>query len=222
MEQAMTDQKHDGESEKLTAAVRMCAGCAKRAPVRELVRLVLDPTTGDLPTVVVDASGSSFGKGAHVHPSSDCLDKALRGGLSKAFKSKVHADRQEIVDQLVRGVDRRIEGLVMGARRARHLVIGADATAEGLREGAVALVIVATDAAAAAQVSEISKAIAGGKAIAWSVKERLGALLAKDEVAVCGVVHDKVADAIATAHRMSAPFKAGSRSGGACPSSEVR
>jgi predicted RNA-binding protein YlxR (DUF448 family)/ribosomal protein L7Ae-like RNA K-turn-binding protein len=206
---------------KKPAPRRMCAGCGKRGPASELVRVVLDPT-GAAPTVAVDVGGSAFGHGAHVHPSPDCLARALKGGFSKAFKTNVVANVEDVVSQIIVGVDRRIEGLVMGARRARHVVVGADATAEAWREGKVALLIVATDAAAAAQLSSVRDAVAAGKAIAWSVKGRLGALLGRDEVAVCGIVHDKVADAIGTAYRMSGPFKAGSRSGGAWSSSEVR
>ncbi len=221
MGEAMTDEKRERTGKK-PAPTRTCAGCGQRCSAAELVRLVLDPTVGDVPSVVVDVAGSAFGHGAHVHPSPDCVAKAVKGGLSRAFKTKVVAKAEDIAEQIVAGVDRRIEGLLMGARRARHLVIGADATVEALREGEVALVIVATDAAAAAQLGEVRDAVAAGKAIAWNVKARLGALLARDEVAVCGVVHDKVADAIGTAYRMSGPFKTGSRSGGAWSSSEVR
>jgi predicted RNA-binding protein YlxR (DUF448 family)/ribosomal protein L7Ae-like RNA K-turn-binding protein len=189
-------------TENQRARERTCAGCGKRVSPDELVRVVLDPT-GDEPTIVVDVSGSAFGHGAHVHPSRDCVTKACKGGFSKAFKTKVVAEPHVFGEQLVSGTDRRIEGLLMGARRAKHLVVGADACVEALREGKIALLIVATDAAAAAQLGEVKDAIAQGKAIAWSVKERLGALLARDEVAVCGVVHDKVAAAIGAAYRMS-------------------
>jgi predicted RNA-binding protein YlxR (DUF448 family)/ribosomal protein L7Ae-like RNA K-turn-binding protein len=191
----MTEEKRDKNT-------RLCAGCGKRVPPEELVRVVLDPT-GDEATIVVDVSGSAFGHGAHVHPTRDCVTSACKGGFSKAFKSKVSASPEVFGTQLVEGSDRRIEGLLMGARRARHLVVGADATVGALREGKVALVIVATDAAAAAQLGEVKDAIAAGKAIAWGVKGRLGALLAREEVAVCGVVHEKVASAIGTAFRMS-------------------
>lgn len=221
-EAAMTESKRGAPGEgRGISRTRTCAGCGKRVSPEELVRVVLDPT-GDEPTVVVDVAGSAFGHGAHVHPSPDCVARAAKGGFAKAFKSKVVVKPETFAEQLVAGVDRRIEGLLMGARRAKHLVIGADVTVEALRDGKVALLIVATDAARAAQLGEVRDAVASGKAIAWNVKSRLGALLARDEVAVCGVVHDKVADAIGTAYRMSGPFKSGSRSGGAWSSSEVR
>lgn len=194
MEAVMSEEQRDKNT-------RTCAGCGKRVSAEELVRVVLDPT-GDEPTIVVDVSGSAFGHGAHVHPSRDCVTRACKGGFSKAFKQKVEAKPEVFGAQLLEGSDRRIEGLLMGARRARHLVVGADATVGALREGRVALVIVATDAAAAAQLGEVRDAIASGKAIAWGVKGRLGALLARDEVAVCGVVHERVASAIGTTFRM--------------------
>jgi predicted RNA-binding protein YlxR (DUF448 family) len=189
---------------------------------------------GEAASVVVDVASSGFGRGAHVHASPDCVAKALKGGFARVFKTRVEGKAQDFAAQLVAAADRRIEGLLMGARRARHLVIGGDSVVEGLRGGKVKLVVVARDAAAAAQLGEVRDAVAAGKAIAWSLKGRLGALLAKDEVAVCGVVHDKVAAAIEGAYRNSRPFFEGVESvesvgsaggrigGGAWSSSEVR
>ena len=76
------------------------------------------------------------------------------------------------------------------------------------------------------ELTEVERAIAGGKAIAFSEKKRLGALFARDEVAVCAVLHPGVANAIASAYRISRPFFDGiaqRESGGeAWSSSEVR
>lgn len=218
MESTMPSEPRERTGKK-PAPTRTCVGCQKRVPAGGLVRLVLDPTA-DPPSVVVDVAGSAFGRGAHVHPSPDCIARATKGGLARTFKTKVVATADEIAAQLVAGVDRRVEGLLMGARRAGQVVIGADATVEALREGKVALALVAKDAAAAAHLGAVQEAVAKGLALAWSDKERLGVLLAKDEVAVCGVLHDKVASAIRAALVMSGPF--GSRSGGAWWSSEVR
>jgi len=194
----MSTTKHETKR----TPVRTCAGCGKRCPAEDLVRVVLDPTV-DPATIVVDLSDSAFGRGAHVHPSQDCLVKAVKSGFSKAFKTKVVVKGDELAAQLILGGDRRIEGLLMGARRAKHLVMGADSCVEALRADKVALLIVATDAAAAAQLGEVRDAIAAGKAIAWSTKGRLGALLGRDEVAVCGVTQDTLSKAISAAYRVS-------------------
>lgn len=206
--------------------VRTCAGCAGRAGADELVRVVLDPSTGELAADVAGSSARSSarvqasrcGRGAHVHASPECLEKALsRGGFARVFKHEVAGEVRDLAGQILAGSERRIEGLLAGARRARHLAVGADLVREALREGRAALVVVARDAAAAAQLPEVRDAVAEGRAIAWSDKARLGALLAKDEIAVCGILHTGVAEAVAHAYQVSRRFRSEAWS---CP--EVR
>lgn len=210
---------------------RTCAGCAKNAPVDELVRVVVDEGAAEASSaeaadggakLAVDLADSRFGRGAHVHPSSECLAKALKTGFSRAFKTKIDATVEDLGGQIVAAADRRIEGLIAGAKRARLVVSGTDTVRESLREGAARLIVVARDAAAAVKAPEIERAIAEGAAVAWGNKQSLGALFGRDEVAVCAVLHEGVAAAMASAYRMSRPFADGSRSSEAwwCP--EVR
>ncbi|HSV37410.1 MAG TPA: YlxR family protein [Nocardioidaceae bacterium] len=53
--------------------VRTCVGCRERAPKKELLRVV----AGD-GTLVPDPAGRAPGRGAHVHPTPECLALALR------------------------------------------------------------------------------------------------------------------------------------------------
>jgi predicted RNA-binding protein YlxR (DUF448 family)/ribosomal protein L30E len=200
------DDNSTTEPVKSTGPVRTCAGCQKRVSADELVRVVLDPSSQE---IAVDLSGSAFGRGAHVHGTTECLAKALKGGFARVFKTKVVADAKVIGAQIVSAADRRIEGLLQGARRAKQIAVGADVVVESLREGKAELVVVARDAAAAARLGEVERAIASGKAIAFSEKKRLGALFARDEVAVCAVLHSGVAAAIAATYRVSRPFMDG-------------
>jgi predicted RNA-binding protein YlxR (DUF448 family) len=211
----MMVETNESEPRKGKTPVRTCAGCGKHDAADELVRVVLDPSESG--EVAVDLAGSGFGRGAHVHAAPECLAKALKAGFSKVFKSKVTGELGELGRQIVAAADRRIEGLLSGARRARQIAIGADAVREALRDGGASLVVVARDAAAAASLPEVQTAIGGGNAVAWSDKARLGALFAKDEVAVCAVTHPGVAEAIASAHRTSRQFRSEAWS---CP--EVR
>ena len=183
---------------------RACAGCGKHAAPDELVRVVHDPSSGE---IAVDLAGSGFGRGAHVHGSPDCVARALKGGFARVFKAKVLADALEIGDEIVKAADRRIEGLLTGARRAGQLAVGADVVAEALREGRAHLVVVARDAAAATKLLEVQRAIASGKALAIGDKQRLGLLMARDEVAVIAVLHPGVAAAVAQTYGMSGPFR---------------
>ncbi len=194
---------------------RTCAGCGETAPAEDLVRLILDPSSGE---VAVDLGGSAFGRGAHLHPAPGCVAKSLKGGLARVFKSKVVADASVIGADIVKAADRRIEGLLTGARRAGQLALGADVVAQSMREGSVELVVVARDARAATRVPEIERAIASGKAVAFADKQHLGVLMGRGgvgdeagEVAVIAILHVGVADAVSRAYRMSGPFRASGR-----------
>ncbi len=191
---------------------RTCAGCGKHAAADELVRVVHDPSSGE---VAIDLAGSGFGRGAHFHPTPDCVAKSLKGGLARVFKSKVVADAKAIGEEIVKAADRRIEGLLTGARRAGQLAVGSDVVVEALRGERAELVVVARDAAAAAKLPEVEMAVASGKALAFADKQRLGSLLARDEVAVVAILHPGVAAAIAQTYRMSGPFR--STPGGVAP-----
>lgn len=184
---------------------RTCAGCGKHAAADELVRVIHDPSSGE---VAVDLASSGFGRGAHVHPSPDCVVKALKGGLARVFKAKVEGDAAAIGEQIVRAADRRIEGLLTGARRAGQLAVGADVVAEALKDRRAHLVVVARDAAAATKVPAIEQAIASGNAVALGDRQRLGSLMSgRGEVAVIAVLHAGVAAAVGQTYRMSGPFR---------------
>jgi ribosomal protein L7Ae-like RNA K-turn-binding protein len=137
------------------------------------------------------------------------MQKALRGGFAKVFKCKVEGSMESFGEQLTIAADRRIEGLLAGARRGKHAISGSDVVRAAYRDGSAVLVVVASDAAAAAKLPEVQEAISQGKAIAWSNKQRLGAIFGRDEVAVCAVLHEGVAKAICSARAMALPLAAG-------------
>ena len=64
--------------------VRTCIGCRERAAKRELLRVVAGTdaeTQGETQGswfVVPDPSGTAHGRGAHLHPTSECLALAER------------------------------------------------------------------------------------------------------------------------------------------------
>jgi predicted RNA-binding protein YlxR (DUF448 family) len=183
---------------------RTCAGCSKHASAEELVRVVHDPSSGE---IAVDLASSGFGRGAHVHASPDCIAKALKGGFARVFKAQVVATADVLGAEIVQAADRRIEGLLTGARRAGQLAVGSDVVVEAVRDGRADLIMVARDAAAATKLPEVQSAIASGKAIALSDKKRLGSLMARDEVAVIAILHSGVAVAVAHTYRLSGTFR---------------
>jgi len=57
--------------------VRTCVGCRQRAAKAELLRIVVDDSGSGL-EAVPDPRRHTPGRGAHLHPTPDCLDLALR------------------------------------------------------------------------------------------------------------------------------------------------
>jgi ribosomal protein L7Ae-like RNA K-turn-binding protein len=113
--------------------------------------------------------------------------------------------------ELVLAADRRIQGLLSGARRAGQLAIGGDLVTGALAEGRAQLVVVARDAAAAARLASVDRAIAEGRAVVFADKAGLGQLCSSTkepkEVAVVAVLHAGVADAVLRTYRISGPFR---------------
>jgi len=68
--------------------VRTCVGCRQRAAKADLLRVVLDDRGADR-EVVPDPGGRLPGRGAHVHPTPDCLQLALR---RRAFTRALRAE----------------------------------------------------------------------------------------------------------------------------------
>jgi predicted RNA-binding protein YlxR (DUF448 family) len=57
--------------------VRTCVGCRRRTAKAELVRVVATDSGAGL-VLVPDPRGRAPGRGAHLHPTRDCLELALR------------------------------------------------------------------------------------------------------------------------------------------------
>lgn len=178
---------------------RTCVGCGETRDPKEMVRLVL----GEEGEVAVDLAGKAFGRGAWLHPSPSCLTKGINRGLSRSFRATVRATPEQIAEAIVQAADRRITGLVLAALRSRQIVLGSDAVAEQTALGGIFLIVVAVDAAAAAGLPAVERAVAEGRAVAWGTKSRLGALAGRAEVAVFGIQSAKLAEAVQATVRMS-------------------
>lgn len=180
--------------------VRTCVGCGERVELGRsdaaLVRLVLGPG-GE---VAVDAGSGGFGRGVHVHPRPQCVERAALRGIARAAKSKVALVWQDgpstpetdglsetskpglvplepasLARAIVRSLERRAHGLLLAAARARKVALGADAVTEAVLRDQALLVVVATDAAAAAELSAVRRAVAEGRCVAWGTKQVLAA-----------------------------------------------
>lgn len=168
---------------------RTCVGCRSPAEAGELVRLVLGPD-GE---VAVDLAGGAFGRGAWVHPRPECIDKAAPQGLSRALKTHVRDDGPSVMATFRAAAERRAQGLILAARRSRKLDAGASAVEEAVREQRAALVLVATDARAAAELAFLQPLIANGQALAFGTKATFASWLARPDTALVAITDARIA-----------------------------
>lgn len=176
------------------ASWRTCVGCRAEAPRGELLRLVLD---GD--RFAVDRKGTLGGRGVHVHARRSCIQGACRSGFSRALRRETRVDARVLVDVIVDSLSERLGSLVLAARRARAVTVGTDVTVEAVRAGKVALLVVARDARAAAEVaSELAPSVPLG-IVRHGDKSMLGRALGKDEVGLVGIVGVDLARSISEA-----------------------
>ncbi|MGC4086420.1 MAG: DUF448 domain-containing protein [Polyangiaceae bacterium] len=168
---------------------RTCIGCRSPVDAGELVRLVLGPE-GE---VVVDLAGGAFGRGAWVHPRPDCISKALPAGLSRAFKTQVRDDASSVLATLRAAAHRRVQGLMQAARRTRKLEAGATAVEQAVQERRAALVLVASDARASAELGWLAPLIANGQALAFGSKDLFATWLGRSETALVAITDARIA-----------------------------
>ena len=174
--------------------LRTCAGCREIGDpsLLPLVRVVLGPDGQAVP----DLSGSGFGRGAWVHPREACLAKALPRGFSKSMKNTVTTSVAEFASALRGQAERRAYSLVGSAFRARKAAAGSTAVRDAFTAGQVKLVLVATDARAAAETPWVDALVKSGKARAFGSKELLGRVIGRPDTGVIAILDDGITTAL--------------------------
>ena len=83
---------------------RTCVGCRQVLPKRNLIR-VLRSEEG----VSVDLSGKLPGRGAYVHDSRACWEKALKGPLANALKTTIREQDQVPLNRFMQSLPEELE-----------------------------------------------------------------------------------------------------------------
>jgi predicted RNA-binding protein YlxR (DUF448 family) len=257
---SVREVQHDKPAERdvessTSSRVRTCVGCGERVTLQRadaaamtLVRLVLGPG-GE---VAVDAGSGGFGRGVHVHPRPDCVERAaLRGlarsakakvtlvwndeplvgtdsgiesksddGLSESNKGLVPLEPATLAAAMVRAIERRALGLLLAAARAHKVALGADAVTGAVGRGEADLVVVATDAAASAELPAVRRAVTDGRAVAWGTKQVLAASCSSaasskriEGLGVVAILDDRIAAALRAAVHAAAALSSLSSGG---------
>lgn len=213
-----SDAPPPGQSAR--ASRRTCVGCGAAIeiddPIGDTVRVVLGPPVGgdgadEVREIAVDAgTRRSGGRGASLHPTPKCVGVAAQRGLNRSFKAKLvidgkRLDARSLGDAIVAALDRRIASLLGAAVRSKHAFIGSEPVCAALRSesGPRVLVVVATNAEAAANTTEVRRAVADGRAVAWSNKQGLAAAVLagprSEGVGVVAIVERNLAAAVRAA-----------------------
>jgi len=86
----------------LRGSIRTCVGCRQRTDKLELMRVVAQDRGRGL-EAVPDLSRRAPGRGAHLHPTPDCLDLALRRrSLPRALRTEGSRLDTTALEELVR------------------------------------------------------------------------------------------------------------------------
>jgi predicted RNA-binding protein YlxR (DUF448 family) len=178
---------------------RTCVGCGKTDGAESMVRVVLGPD-GE---VAFDLAGHAVGRGAHVHPSAECLERAASRGLSRSFRTNVKCDGAALCGELFRAAQRRMEGLLNAAVRSGNAVFGREAAEAALAKQQLAIVMIACESSDVPSGQWLSRAIADGRAVAWGTRAQLGAPFGRGDVAVVGIRSPLVGGAIAEVCRIA-------------------
>jgi pimeloyl-ACP methyl ester carboxylesterase len=106
-------------------------------------------------------------------------------------------DAAALAQAIEAAMARRIAGLLGTCVRTRKARIGSDAASSAWHSGEAALLVVATDAAAAADLGAVRDAVATGFAVAWGTKLSLAAALHRPDrtegVSVLAIMDTRIA-----------------------------
>jgi ribosomal protein L7Ae-like RNA K-turn-binding protein len=112
------------------------------------------------------------------------------------MKNAVRTTPAEFAAQLRGQAERRAYSLIGAAFRARKAAAGSTAVRDAFTAGLVKLVLVATDARAAAETPWVDALVKSGKARGFGSKELLGRVIGRPETGVIAILDDGISTAL--------------------------
>lgn len=179
-------------SHRRNTARRTCIGCKETLQYDELVRLVLAPDG----QIAIDLDRKLPGRGAHICPSINCMEEAVRGNaFARAFRQAVSPPEADALAELLcERLEEKLSGLLGLGYRSRQVLSGSMALEKGLQKDRVYLLLLTEDIGAEQREKWLALYRATGRPwVTYFTKERLGALLGKDLRSAAGFINPKVA-----------------------------
>jgi ribosomal protein L7Ae-like RNA K-turn-binding protein len=129
--------------------------------------------------------------------------RGVPGGVARTLRAAVRATPEAVSERLRAAGTRRLEGLLAAAMGAKKLAVGSGAVEEAAQHGEVMLVLLASDARAAATSNAVLGLLGKGRALPLLTKVELGALFGRSEVGVVGVLDEGLAVSLREAAELS-------------------
>jgi predicted RNA-binding protein YlxR (DUF448 family) len=83
---------------------RTCVGCRQVLSKRALIRIVRTPAG-----IVVDPTGKAAGRGAYLHDSRSCWERAIKGSLAHALRTDLSEQDREALKSFMAGLPAEVE-----------------------------------------------------------------------------------------------------------------
>ena len=190
---------------------RTCIGCRIAGSREDLVRFVASKDGG----VVFDLAGGAWGRGAWIHPRTDCLVKSVRS-LGRALRQPIAQTSTELHQALVTAAWRRIKSLVVSAKRAGQLRVGTEEAERAGEDRSLALLLWADDVRVGANLPWIAQAVAQGRVLVAPSLATMREWVGVQEVTLAAITDSQIATAVVrnlAIAQIPAPALASRRSG---------
>jgi len=163
-----------------SSSTRTCVGCSQRGAPAGMVRLLFGASAeGRIPAVQLPAGlGSGVrpaGRGVHLHARQECLQQAVKRGLSRALRRQSKTSLDELAGSIKAHLERSLGRALSAARRQKAL-------SPLPNPGESFLVIRALDASPAPSYLTTGQVTAG-------TKKQLGRLVAQPEAESIAILH---------------------------------
>lgn len=97
--------------------MRQCIGCGEMKAKKDMIRILKVSTTESNDAdgteqvkeeIILDATGRKNGRGAYICPSSECMQKAIKGkGLERSFKRPIPKEVYEMLTKEMEELENR-------------------------------------------------------------------------------------------------------------------
>jgi predicted RNA-binding protein YlxR (DUF448 family)/ribosomal protein L30E len=190
MNEPVTDGSPSLEGRRQTEA-RLCVGCRQTDNRDALLRFV---SNGEPAMFAPDIRRRAPGRGVSVHPRYRCVEAAVRtGAFRRALEVDATPSARELATSAAAQYVRRAEGLLLAARRSRHLALGTEAVRDAIAARSVQLLLVANDAEGSREELTEAATRLGRTCLVWSNKQELGRLCGRALLSIVAVLDAGIA-----------------------------